>query len=71
MQISQKEIEGYIKTKKLKNPKSEKSQTNVLQRFTSLKNQFDEESIEQVFDSRFRMGIRSRTTLQNNKSIWQ
>ena len=69
MQISQKEIEGYIKTKKLKNPKSEKSQTNVLQRFTSLKNQFDEESIEQVFDSRFRMGIRSRTTLQNNKSI--
>jgi len=66
MQITAKQINGYIKTKNLIKPKS---QINVLERFVSLKNQFDEESIEQVFDSRFKIGIRSRKTLQNNKSI--
>ncbi|MEO2056937.1 MAG: AAA family ATPase [Flavobacteriaceae bacterium] len=66
MQITAKQIDGYIKTKNLIKPKS---QINVLERFVSLKNQFDEESIEQVFDSRFKIGIRSRKTLSNNKSI--
>ena len=66
MQITASQIDSYIKTKNLKKPQS---QINVLERFANLNNRFDEESIEQVFTHRFSLGVRSRKTLSNNRSI--
>ena len=66
VKIETQQIENYLNSKGLVNSTSQKS---VLEKFQNLSNKFDDESIEQVFYNRYKIGIRSKKTLQNQKSI--
>mgnify|MGYP006137899615 FL=1 len=66
MRITLEQIDGYLDTKKLRNSQSQKS---VLVKFQTLFNQIETETIEQVFNNRYRIQIRSKKTLRNQKSI--
>ena len=66
MQITLEQIDGYLDTKKLRNSASQKS---VLVKFQTLFNQIETETIDQVFNNRYRIAIRSKKTLRNQKSI--
>lgn len=67
MQITNQEIDGYLRTKNLRNPQSQKS---VLVKFQALVNQIDnDESFEKVFNTRYSISIRSKSTFKNQKSI--
>jgi len=64
--ITQKEIEGFVNFKNLINPQP---YTSVLQKFVVLANQFPNESIKDIFEKRYSIGIKSQNTVKNQKSI--
>lgn len=68
LNITLSDIERFVNIKNMSNTQP---YISVLQKFVNLANQFPDESLTKIFQSRFRLGIRSANTVKNQRSIVQ
>jgi len=68
LDITLSDIERFVNSKNMSNIQP---YTSVLKKFVNLANQFPDESFTKIFESRFRLGIRSDNTVKNQRSIIQ
>jgi|APSaa5957512535_1039671.scaffolds.fasta_scaffold00472_27 hypothetical protein len=64
--LASKQIDDFINSKNLTNSQP---YTSVLTKFVKLANQFTEESITDIFENRYKIGIKSENTARNQRSI--
>jgi len=64
--ITQPDIEDFVNSRNLSNTQP---YTSVLKKFLDFANQFPNESITEIFENRFRLGISSSNTVKNQRSI--
>jgi len=68
LDVTLSDIERFVNSKNMSNTQP---YTSVLKKFVNIANQFPDESFTKIFQSRFRLGIRSANTVKNQRSIIQ